>query len=87
MPPKGKIDHPKKASLILDNKDGKLPGSKDIWDSLTSAVYSCNLSIVEGEEMGVNISYQKQTDIINKMTRDPREMAQKTFQGFMEDIF
>lgn len=87
MPPKGKIDHPKKASLILDNKDGKLPGSKDIWDSLTSAVYSCNLSIVEGEEMGVNISYQKQTDIINKMTRDPREMAQKTFQGFMEEIF
>lgn len=87
VPPKGKIDHPKKASLILDNKDGKLPGSKDIWDSLTSAVYSCNLSIVDGEEMGVNISYHKQLDIVSKMSRDPREEAQKTFQGFMEDIF
>lgn len=84
---KGKVDHPKKASLIIDNKDGKLPGSKDIWDALSSALYSCHLSVVDGEEGGSGTTYQRQTDIISNMNRNEREDTQKTFQNLLEGIF
>ena len=85
--PKGKIDHPKTASPIFDNTDGTRIGSKDVFDSLAGALWSCHLSISEGEENGVNASYIKQLDILGKMTRSAQEEAQETFQGLVEGIF
>lgn len=85
--PKGKIDHPKTASPIFDNTDGTRIGSKDVFDSLAGALWSCHISISEGEENGVNASYVKQLDILGKMTRSAQEEAQETFQGFVEGIF
>ena len=74
-------------SPLFDNPDGKEIGSKDMWDSLASACYSLKMSIDEGEEFGFNTGYAKQTQMINKMTHDPREDAQKTFQGMLESLF
>lgn len=86
---KGKIDHPKKASISphFDNPDGKEIGSKDTWDSLASACYSLKMSIDEGEEYGFNTGYAKQESMISKMAHDSRIEAQKTFQGMIESIF
>ena len=87
--PKRKVDHPKKASTspLFDNPDGSQKGSKDLWDSLASSVYSLKLSIDEGEEMGYGAGYQKQLSYLSKVTSDAREESAKTFQGFLEDIF
>lgn len=87
--PKRKVDHPKKASIspLFDNPDGSQAGSKDIWDSLASSVYSLKLSIDKGEEMGFGNEYQKQMGALEKITRDPREEAQKTIQNMLENIF
>lgn len=82
------VDHPKIASLIFDNKNGDHPeGSKDVFDSLQGALENCRLSLYEGNENGVNTGYIKQTQMINKMTHDPREDSQKAFQGMLESIF
>ena len=87
--PKGKVDHPKKASIspLFDNPDGSEIGSKDVWDSLASACYSLKMSIDEGEEYGFNSGYSKQTSMITKMARDAKLEAAKTFQGMVESIF
>lgn len=85
--PRFKVDHPKKASLILDNKDGKAIGSKDLWDSLASAIYSAQISISEGDEYGYNYTYRKQSNIIEHMSHDPREESRKIAQSMLEDIF
>ena len=82
------IDHPKIASLVFDNETGEHPeGSKDVFDSLQGALENCRLSLYEGLENGVNTSYLKQTEIIRKMTKDPREESQKIFQNMLESIF
>ena len=87
--PKRKVDHPKKASTspLFDNPDGSQKGSKDLWDSLASSVYSLKLSIDEGEEMGYGAEYQKQLSYLNRVTSDSREESKKAFQGMLEDIF
>ena len=86
---KGKVDHPKKASIspLFDNSEGTEIGSKDTWDSLASACYSLKMSIDEGEEFGFNTGYAKQSQMITKMAYDPREESQKEFQGMLESIF
>lgn len=86
---KGKVDHPKKASIspLFDNSEGTEIGSKDTWDSLASACYSLKISIDEGEEFGYNTGYAKQSQMITKMTYDPKEESQKEFQGMLESIF
>lgn len=86
---KGKVDHPKKASIspLFDNPDGKEIGSKDMWDSLASACYSLKISIDEGEEFGFNTGYTKQNQMLTKMTHDPREDSQEVLQGMLESIF
>ena len=86
---KGKVDHPKKASIspLFDNSEGTEIGSKDTWDSLASACYSLKMSIDEGEEFGYNTGYAKQSQMITKMTYDPKEESQKEFQGMLESIF
>ena len=82
------IDHPKIASLVFDNETGEHPeGSKDVFDSLQGALENCRLSLYEGLENGVNTGYLKQTEIIRKMTKDPREESQKIFQNMLESIF
>lgn len=87
--PKRKVDHPKKASTspLFDNADGSQKGSKDLWDSLASSVYSLKLSIDEGEEMGYGSEYQKQLSYLSKVTGSAREESAKTFQGMIEGIF
>lgn len=87
--PKRKVDHPKKASTspLFDNPDGSQKGSKDLWDSLASSVYSLKLSIDEGEEMGYGAGYQKQLSYLSKITSDAKEESQKAFQGMLEDVF
>jgi hypothetical protein len=86
---KGKVDHPKKASIspYFDNPDGKEIGSKDVWDSLASASYSLKLSIDEGEEYGYDSGYNKQEEIIRNLSRDPRLESQKIFQEMLENIW
>lgn len=87
--PKGKIDHPKKASVssLFDNPDGTEIGSKDVWDSLASACYSLKMSIDEGEEYGFNSGYNKQAKMIRKISYDPREETQRTIQDMMNNFF
>lgn len=84
---KGKIDHPKLASVIFDNLDGTKIGSKDIFDSLAGALWSCHLSISEGSENGVNSSYTNQSKIIDKLSKTVQEETQETFQNMIEGIF
>ena len=86
---KGKVDHPKKASIspYFDNPEGKEIGSKDVWDSLASASYSLKLSIDEGEEYGYDSGYNKQEEIIRNLSRDPRLESQQIFQEMLENIF
>ena len=75
-------------SLIFDNKSGEHPeGSKDVFDSLQGALENCRLSLYEGNENGLNTGYIKQSQMITKMTYDPREESQKEFQGMLESIF
>lgn len=85
--PKGKIDHPQKASCVYDNLDGTRVGSKDIFDSLCNALWSCHLSLAENEENGFNSSYTKQLNIISKLSRDSRADANKNFQDMLEGIW
>lgn len=82
-----KIDHPAKASLILDNRDGKQAGSKDLWDALASATYSAQQSIAEGLEYGYSSSYRNQVSIIDKMSFNPKEEAAKTFEDMLSSIY
>ena len=72
---------------FVDNKDGKAIGSKDLWDSLASAIYSAQISISEGDEYGYNYTYRKQSNIIEHMSHDPREESRKIAQSMLEDIF
>ena len=86
---KGKIDHPKKATIspLFDNPDGTEIGSKDTWDALASACYSLKMSIDEGEEYGFNTGYTKQSQMLKQMTRDAKDDAQKKFQSMLESIY
>lgn len=83
-----KIDHPKKATInpnIFDRNNGK--GSKDVWDSLASAVYSLKMSIDAGEEAGYSNGVDKQLTAISKLTNSSREETTKLFQSKLEGIF
>jgi hypothetical protein len=82
---KGKIDHPKKASTILDNKAGTEKGSKDTWDSLCQSVYSCKLSLDKDEAFE---SFDKEMKLLDKMTEgNAREQSRQVIQSMIEDIF
>ena len=82
---KGKIDHPKKASLILDNRAGTEKGSKDVWDSLCQAVYSCKMSLDKDEYYE---GFEKELQLINRMTEgDSKEKSREVFQGMLESIY
>lgn len=86
---KGVIDHPAKASIspLFDNPDGKEVGSKDVWDSLANCVFSMKMSIDAGEEYGYNSGYNKQSQIISNLSRDPRQESQQVFQEMLENIW
>ena len=86
---KGKVDHPKKASISaeFDNPDGGQKGSKDVWDSLAQACYCLKLSIDEGEEYGTNSGYTRTMQATERLVKDAREESQKSFQGMLEGIF
>lgn len=82
------IDHPKIASLIFDNKDGRHPeGSKDVFDSLQGALENARLALYEGLENGIQTGYIKQTSLLSKMVKNPREESMKKFQDMVEGIF
>lgn len=87
LPKTGKIDHPKIASNILDNKDGKLPGSKDIWDALISATNNCYLSVSSGEEYGYNGKVNLQLNALDSYTKSAEEESSDNFQNMIEGIF
>ena len=83
-----KVDHPKKAtqnSNVFDVNNGK--GSKDVWDSLSSACYSLKISIDAGEESGYSNGVDKQLALISKMSKDPKEETAKAVQNMLENIF
>jgi hypothetical protein len=83
-----KIDHPKKATQnpgLFDVNNGI--GSKDLWDSLASAVYSLKMSIDAGEEGGYSNGVDKQLELVTRMTENSRENTTKQFQSMLEDIF
>ena len=86
---KGKVDHPKKASIspLFDNPEGKEIGSKDVWDSLASAVYSLKVSLDSGEEYGFNSGYVKQYEVLRSMSKDPRQESAQVFQDILENIW
>ena len=82
---KGKIDHPKKASAILDNRAGTEKGSKDTWDSLCQAVYSCKMSLDKDEYYE---GFEKELQLINRMTEgDSKEKSREIIQNMVETIF
>ena len=83
-----KIDHPKKASQnpsVFDENNGV--GSKDVWDSLASAVYSLKMSIDAGEEDGYSNGVNKQLNLVKQMTTSSQEDSMKAIQDMMENIF
>lgn len=85
-----KIDHPKKATIddrIFDGQESGGIGSKDVWDSWASAVYSLKMSIDAGEEDGYGNGVQKQMAAITSLSKNPREEAGKAIQGMLESIF
>lgn len=85
---KVKIDHPKRATqnpTLFDVNNGV--GSKDCWDSLSSACYSLKLSCDAGEEYGTNSGYTKTMQATQNITKDAREETQKTFQSMLENLF
>ena len=87
---KVKIDHPRKATIdskVFDGDASKGIGSKDVWDSLASACYSLKMSIDVGEELGYNSGYEKQLDLVSKMTNNAREESSKQIQNMVEGIF
>ena len=91
IPPKFKVDHPKKASLTFDNKDGSNPaGSKDLWDSLSQSIYNLHMYLAEGNENGINTGYIMQKKLISNLTDKARDIllgADGVYQEMIEDIF
>jgi hypothetical protein len=85
--PKGKVDHPKVASPIFDNTDGTRIGSKDVFDSLAGALWSCHLSVTEGTEKGILPGYTKQLDVMARMAKSVEAETAQQFQGLIEGIF
>lgn len=83
---KGKIDHPKVASIGFDNPDGTKIGSKDVFDSLAGALWSCQLSLSENLEQGSANSY-KQLQVLNQMPKDPKEIVAEEVMDMMKSIF
>ena len=85
---KVKIDHPKRATqnpTLFDVNNGV--GSKDCWDSLSSACYSLKLSCDAGEEYGTNSGYTRTMLATQNITKSAFEETQKTFQGMLENLF
>ena len=85
---KVKVDHPKRATQnprIFDTNNGV--GSKDCWDSLSSACYSLKESIDNGDQFGPNSSVTMAIKAADMMTRDAREESQKAFQDMLENIY
>ena len=83
---KGKIDHPLKASAILDNRGGTEKGSKDSWDSTASACYSCKLSLEKDE---VFEGFEKEMQLIDRMNNENNQklVAQEKIQEMLESIY
>lgn len=86
---KGKVDHPKKASISkeFDNPEGKEKGSKDVWDALSQACYSLKKSIDEGEEYGTNAGVHMTLESMTRITKDPKEESGKIFQNMLQNLF
>ena len=88
--PKGKIDHPKVASVVYDNTDGTKIGSKDVADSLAGALWSCHLSLSENMENGLSTGYIKQKTMLKHLTENAQDVlfgADGAYQDFMEGVF
>lgn len=87
--PKGKIDHPKKATISkeFDNPDGKQIGSKDVWDSLAQASYCLKLSLDEGDEQGWSGGHSKQMQALKQLTTSAQEESMAAFQDMLNNIF
>ena len=84
--PKGKIDHPKKASTILDNKDGTEKGSKDLWDAVCQSVYSIKLYLYEDNTY--EDGFEKELQLVTKMTeKNARQKSIEVVQDMVENIF
>lgn len=83
---KGKIDHPKKASNILDNRGGTEKSSKDVWDSLCQATYSCKLSLEKDEAFE---GFEKEMQLIDRMNNEgnQKSIAQERIQSMIESIY
>ena len=83
---KGKIDHPKKASMILDNRAGTEKASKDVWDSLCQSVVSCKMSLEKDEAFE---GFEKEMQLIDRMNNEGNQklIAQEKIQSMIEGIF
>lgn len=84
-----KVDHPKKPTIddkILDGADHPSVGSKDVWDSLSSAVYSLKMSIDAGEEDGFSNGINKQMELVKEMTESASDSTRDVFQGMLESF-
>lgn len=91
VPPRFKVDHPKKASLVFDNRDGKHPtGSKDLWDSLSQSIYNMHMYLSEGNEDGLGTGYVMQSKLLSHLTETASDIIlgeSGVFQDSLEDIF
>ena len=85
-----KIDHPqvsKCTEFDYSGKIGEQPGTKDLLDACSSALYSCYQKYAEYKEGGVGGSIKKGIQAIDSITKDPREETAKVFQDMIESIW
>jgi hypothetical protein len=85
-----KIDHPqvsKCTEFDYSGKIGEQPGTKDLLDACSSALYSCYQKYAEYKEGGVGGSIKKGIQAMDSITKDPREETAKVFQDMIESIW
>ena len=85
-----KLDHPEFSSCTkfdYEHKSGDLPGTKDLFDAVCGAVFSCLQKYGEYNETGINGNLEMMNKALDKLTKDPREESQKMFQDMLENIF
>ena len=85
-----KLDHPLISSCTefdYKNVTGEQPGTKDLFDAVCGAVFSCLQKYSEYLEGGVGGNFEKAKQALDKVTHSAFEDTQKRFQSMVENIF
>lgn len=85
-----KVDHPlvsKCTEFDYEGKGGDNPGSKDLADSVSGALYNCYLHYAQYQELGMNGGVSKTIKSFSSQTSSALEETQKIFQGMLNNLF